>query len=499
MLARSTQLTSFAFALAALVLYAFGSCASAEASGTPVPGFGNGGIAYAQLSAHPDSEFPNHANDAIVDRSGRILLAGARTVRNRRLDVKDFTVVAFDQQGKRDRSWGRNGVVIEHFPKRAYIRTRESYATTIAQGADGRIYVGGLVDYVSDRDITDGYDTEGDDGGELNINRLYYVVFAYDSRGRRIKSFGDNGKLLVRSVADSWRLDSPTRMFDLSVAPDGSIYIFGEDDSWRYKVLRLSSRGRPVRSFGERGTMRFQWPKAADNEGAEGAELFADSSGVTVTYATTFYTRKSTRASWSATRLTKRGVVDRSWGSKGRFRKTWPLRTAVDLPVHVEQDYAGNLVFAGTLTIRGPVEGREQTVDNMGAVLRLSSSGILDKAFGIDGVFQPKNPDGSAKPVLAFAPTAGGGYVFGTALCPLSTDDNGEPIRACAQAFSTEELNLDGAPLPSWGIGGLGALPGKFDQIIRMMATPDRIYAAFGEAWPPPKESPVFGVAALTR
>jgi hypothetical protein len=191
-------------------------------------------------------------------------------------------------------------------------------------------------------------------------------------------------------------------------------------------------------------------------------------------------------------RLTRHGATDRGYGTNGRFRKAWSVGTGDTGVTHVERDYAGRLLFAGTYGVSGSSPRVEH-----GAVLRLTPDGKPDASFAVNGIFTPLNDDGTGQPVAGIAPTSDGSYVLAVSTCPLNFDPDGD--NKCKGTFKTRELDSTGFPNPLWGVGGNGDLPGNFDHIIRMIASENHLYAAFGEVWATLNSPTRFGALRITR
>lgn len=474
------------------------ACAISAAAESPTPGapdvtFGSNGLASLNASHFSKAESANSAHDAVLDSGGRLLIAGNVAERSRKLEVPTFAVVAMDRDGERDPSWGHNGALIERFPRKGYKQKRDSEANAISVLPDGRVFVAGRVDYVTDREINEGYDVEGDDGGELHISRYNFVVFAYDKSGNRIRTFGKRGRARIQSVSSGWSLDSPAKLFDMEVAPDGSIYLLYEDDNWTFRAMRLTRTGKVDRKFGRSGSIRIPVPKGGNVEGEEGAELFSDNSGVTVTYETTVFKGNGTRAFWMATKFTARGKLDTTFGKGGNFRKSFGSGTtsgAAGVPISVERDASGRLVFAGGVS---PTYDADATADrSSGAVVRVTSDGKLDSSFGTNGTVMLTAPDGKALVPSGVSPLSDGRYVIAVGSCKTFIEG------ACrAHAWTTRAIDTSGQPLTNWGIGGSASLPDDFYAIARLIGGQGRVYVVLSELWPKSYDTSLFGVFSL--
>ncbi|MBJ7353808.1 MAG: hypothetical protein JHC98_03200 [Thermoleophilaceae bacterium] len=364
-------------------------------------------------------------------------------------------------------------------------------ANSIATAPDGRVYVAGRVDFASDRDISKGYEIEGDDGGELNINRFHFVVHAYSEHGRAIKSFGDDGKLLIKAPTDWSGLDAPAELLDIGVAPDGSLYVLYEDNEWKYRLVHLDRRGHRVRGFGGSGVVRLNLPKGAGTDELTGARVFPDVNGAVVTYTTTSYKKKAGRALWGAQRFDRYGRRDRGYGTNGAFSKTWPLVGKLrgsDLAVESVLDASGRIVFAGT-----NAEESESRTIRRGAVIRVLTNGRLDRSFGNAGIFSPVNHDGTPKYVESITSGSDGRYVLAAARCIPDPDEESP----CTSEWSTMQIDSDGKPLLSWGANGEAPISGDFGGIKAMLSAKRRVYIAFGRVYSANERNPRFGVTAL--
>jgi uncharacterized delta-60 repeat protein len=236
------------------------------------PSFGSGGIVVTPLSDALDM-----ASDVLVQRDGRILVAGLSVGSH-----QDIAVVRYRADGRLDRSFGTGGVVVTDVAGGA------DSAGGVAVQRDGRIVVGGSVSPSPTggsaigvaRYLPDGRpDPSFGDGGLVVVGSggpaLGGDDVAVDGAGRIVVAGSSlDGLLAARLLADG----TPDPSFGggdglapasfgrftsaggLALGPDGTIVLAGQvivdtRGPWRVGVARLLADGSLDPSFGTAGTV----------------------------------------------------------------------------------------------------------------------------------------------------------------------------------------------------------------------------------------------------
>jgi uncharacterized delta-60 repeat protein len=424
--------------------------------------YGHRGIASADLSTARKGNYRNLATDAVVDKSGRLLIAGSRRANN-----FDSAVVAFGPDGKVDRGWGENGHLIHRFTWQGDYTDRSIYAADVAIGPRDRVYTADVVNFVTKRDWKAAWkEQEGDpEPEEVEPARVSYYIYAHTSSGRPIRSFGKNGRSrILASRIGGWQDSPDNTLFDLKVAKDGSIFMLYRDRSFLLRVIKLKPNGRVDTTFGVRGRKTLPMSYQMQPYGINAAYLFVSGSKVLVTYAINTETNAA-RVVWISTRLVRDGALDPSYGSKGRTKFTWPIETW--LPDEQQGFYAirdrqGRLVLSGS-TNQATENELEESV---GLVMRITKHGKRDKSFGQNGVYRPKTESGYTQFVYGITQTVDGSYAIGLDACPDISCD----------VISTQLLSRSGKPQDDWAGAGFTYEMGSTRDIVGMYSAGGRVY-----------------------
>ena len=166
-----------------------------------------------------------------LQRDGTLVLVGL----SRRGGRDEFALVRYRSNGRIDRSFGADGIVLTAFGGRA------SDATAVVELADGKLIVAG--------------------GADVSERQRGFAVARYTRRGALDPTFGRGGKVTTALAAPP-----PPNRFNLSsaegvaVQPDGKLVVAGTTtnivDVTRIALARYTTAGRLDPTFGTGGTVK---------------------------------------------------------------------------------------------------------------------------------------------------------------------------------------------------------------------------------------------------
>ena len=281
----------------------------------------------------------------------------------------------YGADGDLDPSFGSGGFALINWTP------GDAAANSVAVDRQGRIVIAGHARP---------YDTNGG-GGDLLLLRLtptglVDTTFASDGNGFRLVDFGLAG---IGGASDSIAND-------LAIQNDGHIVAagcayFNSIDS-HFAAIRVDASGVLDPDFGDNGTAHFGDGGFADINCANAAAL--DAAGNVVLAGESGYNNGSAGFQYYAAiaRLTPMGQLDPAFNSgypqEFVFWAQPPQRAQYNLAYAVGIDAAGRIVIAGETTSPNPESG---------AVLRLTSSGLLDPTFGQQGRVLIALPNSTAR------------------------------------------------------------------------------------------------------
>lgn len=248
--------------------------------------------------------------------------------------------------GDFDQTFGSGGVIADQFGSGANAQTD---AGAVAVQPDGKVLVGGDV-WLS---------------GEERL-----LVMRLNPDGTLDSSFANGGKLIVQLGQGS----SPQSAVNgLAVQGDGRIVITGHvsDSSGNDELLvaRLNPDGSFDSSFGSGGKVITQLGQGGAGAGSYGRAAAIDSTGRVVLDGSA--TDSSLASKVFVARFNSDGSPDSSFGSGGAVIVNSPIEFARGLAVQAD----GKVL----------VSGYDPASSDTFAVLRLTSSGVLDGSFGSGG------------------------------------------------------------------------------------------------------------------
>lgn len=241
-----------------LALTAFALATSASARGLDQT-FGNGGISIA-----PSAGKGADATATRLARSpnGGWVVAGFTQVESDRFyQVPLWSISAYGPDGKPDQKFGRNGRVLRSDPGRlANLDGAEPPAVAVQR--DGKVLLASTVNLVSDKERGSYLDEDCD----CQAYRAALLVVRYRTDGKLDRSFGDDGKAIVRGLTRTATENGfPGSISSLTLGRNGRITVIGEThylwtkkridegDRSRLLAIRLTKGGKLDHSFGRAG------------------------------------------------------------------------------------------------------------------------------------------------------------------------------------------------------------------------------------------------------
>jgi uncharacterized delta-60 repeat protein len=370
------------------------------------PTFGDGGVVY----INADPTLNSYAQAVVVQPDGKVVLAGtiSKTAERR------FALIRLTVTGSLDTGFGDAGIVSTAFPS-----GKGGIATAVALTADGRILAGGNV-YV-DATSTD------------------FAIARYSPGGTLDTTFGDGGVAFA-----GFGPPEGGGVTSIAVLPDGHVLAAGYRGltagamSNDHAVAKFDVNGSRDATFGAGGRVKVDIRGTNDAPNAmlvqsDGRIVLAGSSG----------RPPMSFADLSVVRLQPDGSLDPSWGTAGKV-------------VHVigaqsSSAYAASVDGAGRMVLGGGIYG---TIEDF-LVVRLTSTGSLDSAFGSGGVVTTDFGGNSEFAARLYIQPDG-------KIVQVGRSSNGTP--PVALGFARHQS--DGSPDLGFGVGGkvLSVKPSGFDD-----------------------------------
>lgn len=205
--------------------------------------FGSGGISTAKAGFSSvtwrDGQSRAGSSEMAVDSTGKIFVAGYSTHSNGPLNKIDeqYTVFGFLANGALNSAFGSNGVVrVED----QYYVTHHGRLESIAVQADGKVLVGGRVEYVTN-----------------NVRYYAAQIIRLTTSGAFDGSFGNGGVASIENTVDSWFLNTFNNI-DVSSTGDITATLSGgvataNGAGTTPALIRFTSGGIADLSFGVNG------------------------------------------------------------------------------------------------------------------------------------------------------------------------------------------------------------------------------------------------------
>lgn len=318
---RSGRLLLFGLIVLALTLTSLPNAVVQAAAGDLDPTFGNGGKLTTAFSNNRDFGY-----DVAVQADGKIVVVGTADIE---ASGQQFAVARYNLNGSLDATFGTGGKVTTQWGDIAF---------AVAIQPDGKIVVA------------------GDNSG------LGFALVRYNNDGTLDPSFGSGGKVLSSFPSSS------SGAFDVLIQPDGKIVAVGYVNNGisDFCLIRYNSNGSNDLTFGMGGVVVTDF--AAGDDGAWGAALQGD--GKIVVAGSAF--NGSNGIDFAIARYNPNGSLDATFGAQGKVITTFTSfdETAYDVAIQAD----------GKIVVCGGIQGAEVM-----ALARYNPNGSLDSGFGSGG------------------------------------------------------------------------------------------------------------------
>ncbi len=268
-----------------------------------------------------------------LQSDGKILVAGYSFNGNN----YDFTVVRYTGAGALDGDFGTGGKVSTP------VGNSDDYGLRIAVQSDGKI-------------VTVGSSYSG--------TSYEFAVVRHSSDGALDTGFGTGGKVTTPvGSGDAYG-------YSVAIQSDDKIVVAGHafnGSNWDFAIVRYTSAGVLDSSFGSGGKVMTPIGPTTDL----GYNMTLQSDGKIIVAG---YSHNGSTIGFALARYTEAGALDTSFGSGGTV--TTVIGSSADIGRSVAVQSDGKIVVAGYSLIGGT---------NDFAVVRYTSSGVLDSGFGVGG------------------------------------------------------------------------------------------------------------------
>ncbi|MBA8889886.1 putative delta-60 repeat protein [Dokdonella fugitiva] len=232
----------------------------------------------------------DRALDGVQLANGKLILVGNAEVTGQ---GTDFAIVRLNADGSRDTSFDGDGRVTLHFDLDPTFK--DEVASSVAIDASGNILVAGIAPH----------------GSQSNYD---FAIARLTPSGALDPNFGGDGRVTVAFDIGGNLDDEP---LELSIGPDGSIYLTGAvtDNGYDFAALKLLPDGTPDPTFGNGGKVTVPFDLGDTNsDPAYGAALQADGKLVLVGFAAV----APGNSDIALARLTADGQLDPTFGFAGK-------------------------------------------------------------------------------------------------------------------------------------------------------------------------------------
>jgi uncharacterized delta-60 repeat protein len=369
-----------AFALAVMVVVAFGSVAGAATPGSLDPSFGAGGEVVQSLG------FYSSASDIAEQPDGKLVVAGTA--------ASNWALSRVNRDGSPDASFGTGGVVSTNV---GGSNASGFGATAVAVTGDGRIVAVGyqagggirMGRYNADGSVDSSFSSGG--ASTLPAGGVGLHVLADGSMLTGFAVYADASTIGVAHVTANGALDPSFGLQGLAqvsfgrgnslkgfaVQPDGKIVLVGATSGSNglpvFAVARLTSSGTLDSTFGVNGKLTLSFLSRE----SDAASVVVQSDGKILVAGTSWPSPFT--ASFAVARLNSDGSLDSTFGTGGKVTTSFlPDSACCDLGGYVLLQSDGKIVVVGSADTA-------QTTHSDFVVIRYNPNGSLDTSFGVGG------------------------------------------------------------------------------------------------------------------
>ena len=296
---------------------------------------------------------------SVRQANGKLILVGTAQINT--FGNYDFAITRINEDGSLDTTFGSGGKKTVSFDLGGKDASGNlvaclDAATCVALQTDGKIVVGGY----AQRDATGNFD---------------FAVVRLNTDGTLDTSFSSDGKALVAFDLGGGGDDRAT---GIAIQSDGKIILTGSTQMRAagdndFAIARLRTDGSLDTTFSGDGRKNIGFNSVGDDRGAA-VVIQPDGKIIVVGYAQASGVGND---DFAIARLTSSGNMDSKFGTKGKKTIAFDLGGArTDRASAVALQADGKILIAGSAT--------SATGDGDFAIVRLKSSGSLDKSFSND-------------------------------------------------------------------------------------------------------------------
>lgn len=301
---------------------------------------------------------PMHATGIAIQSDGKIVLAGPAPTDT----LSNFAVARLNRNGTRDTSFGSDGKVITQFSNAS------GTPTAVAIQTDGKIVVAGTCYPLVSFSHGDFCLARYNQNGTLDLNF---------NGGRIVTNFGQFGGSGAEDFINA-----------MALQPDGKIIVAGFSDldvGRRFAIARYNANGTLDTTFSGDGkvmTLNF------DSSDQDARAVAIQGDGKIVVAGVTGPGAAAGAEKFAVARLNTNGSLDTTFNGDGKatfdiFSDSVDTVTGIAIAPNGKIVMAG---WAGTLVVPDPEEPSYYFYVNRLALVRLTTSGVLDTSFDGDGI-----------------------------------------------------------------------------------------------------------------
>jgi uncharacterized delta-60 repeat protein len=301
-----------------------------------------------QLTRFPGTTGSDGANAVVVDRSGRIVVAGD----SQQAGGEKFAVARYKPDGSLDHTFSGDGRQLTRFP-----------------GATGFDRAEGLAIDRSGRIVVAGFSQQG-------AGPVYkFAIARYNADGSLDHTFSGDGRQLTRFPGATGFDEA----YAVAIDHAGRILLAGysaQSGGNKFALARYNPSGSLDHGFSSDGRQLTRFPGSNGTQGGQANAVAIDASGRIVAAGRSVQTGLVGKLALA--RYTPNGSLDHSFSSDGRQLTRFPGATGNDLAHGVAIQANGRIVVAG-------ISRQGAGADFKFALARYNPNGALDHSFSSDG------------------------------------------------------------------------------------------------------------------